>query len=53
MGPSALTWRRTAHQPGPVGQRLLGVKGCRFSGEALTDDPGLGVDKNGHANSLM
>src|SRR5262249_3390043 len=48
MGGAAFARRHAAHHLGAVGHRLLGMEGPLRAGEALADDPRLGVDQDSH-----
>ena len=48
MGGAAFAGRGAAHHLGAIGDGLLGMEGALIAGEALADDLGVLVDKNGH-----
>src|SRR5262249_29257072 len=48
MGLAAFARRGATHHLGAIGDGLLGMEGALRAGEALADDLGVLVDKNGH-----
>ena len=48
MRTAAFAGRDAADHLGAVGDRLLGMERALGAGEALADDLGIFVDKNGH-----